>query len=154
MLSVNWEPAEIGGVGAERLNTLVTFGLTVKLADVPATKADVAVIAVFWASKSVIVAVPTPPVKFTEAGYCGVFPKGDVPGPVKVKGCRPVNVVTVLPKASVAVIVSVNAPPAVGDGVESAKLLSGPGLTVSFCVAEAKPVVAPVSVGVPAAVSP
>ena len=59
-----------------------------------------------------------------------------------------------LPKASVAVMVSVNALPAVGDGVESAKPLNGPGLTVSFCVAEVKPVAAAVRVGVPAVVSP
>ena len=88
-------PPAVGGVGVDRLNALVTFGLTVKLADVPESRGPVvevmaAVIAVFWASKSVIVAVPTPPVKFTETGYCGVFPKGDVPGPVNVKGCRPV----------------------------------------------------------------
>ena len=68
MLWVNWEPAVIGGVGVDRLNALVTFGMTVKLAEVPVIKASVAVIAVFWASKSVIVAVPTPLVKFTEAG--------------------------------------------------------------------------------------
>ena len=59
-----------------------------------------------------------------------------------------------LPKASVAVMVSVNALPAVGDGVDSAKVLSGPGLTVSDWVAEVRPVVDAVRVGPPAVVSP
>ena len=60
--------------------------MTVKEFEVPVRLGPVAfaVSVVVWASKSVIDAVPTPPVKVTDAGYVGTWPLGELDGPLKV----------------------------------------------------------------------
>ena len=67
MVSLNAAPAVcVAGVGTEK--DLAPAGFTVKLPDVPVAAPWVAVDVVLWASKSVMDAVPTPPVKVTDAG--------------------------------------------------------------------------------------
>ena len=67
IVSLNEVPAV--GVGVDKVKLCAPAGLTVKVPETPeVAPADATVSVVFWASKRVMLAVPTPLVKVIEAG--------------------------------------------------------------------------------------
>ena len=74
---------------------------------------SLAVTVVVWASLSVTDAVAWPALKLAVAGYTGALPFGELAGPEKLMLLVPDRVPGVLPQASCAVSVTLNAVPAV-----------------------------------------
>ena len=62
----------------------------------------------------------------------GALPLGELAGPLKLMHWVPLNPVPPLPYASLAVIVTLNAVPAVGVGFDIVKPANGPAATVKL----------------------